>query len=333
MILSYITDAREAYARTIYEKIAGSKGFTISLRYDTKWVEPSLVKNVDDSLKNNFILMCFLEGNDGTIHTLNALACRYAKIIKCEVVSNSLNITAELLGFPSSAKLKALTADCDERGLCKPGPKDGYFVVESRSPTWESTNDYKPESWMKIVEKLACTKYFAQSSFIYVEKVCAESNKTTITTDGNSFELMSGNKFKIYYHLYGKSVESRLHRYTFQLEGDGIRALTKDDFNTEWGIGGGEFKFLVTSPPAGNNIAYSKITLKPTGSEAKGFEILFHIASIQPLWAKVERVLFVAISAGGATAAGVLPATVPVFIKLSLIFLGALGLGLASLKK
>ena len=107
MILSYITDAREAYARTIYEKIAGSKGFTISLRYDTKWVEPSLVKNVDDSLKNNFILMCFLEGNDGTIHTLNALACRYAKIIKCEVVSNSLNITAELLGFPSSAKLKA----------------------------------------------------------------------------------------------------------------------------------------------------------------------------------------------------------------------------------
>ena len=326
MIVIYITDARESYARTVFQEVGLPAGARVKLRYSVTWIQPPLH---DGLYSNSFIgrdvLICYLDGNRGNLDTAKSVACRYARITESEHISNFVSIECVLRGFPSSAKLSDLFSAADQAGLLSPGPRSGFFVVDATISTEERFGETSADRWENVVKRMTECSFFREASFLYCEGLMSLRGQHLTHQDG-VFRLKAGSTIRARIQTYAITNESRLHHYELRVDDSAIQAVDGPAISLTFGRE--VFDVQLLAFPS-NRQRPSLIRVEPGQGENASFFTISVLIMPRRLAAGMQR-LAIAASGAAAAVAGILPSSIPLGIRVALLIVGSLGLGLSA---
>jgi hypothetical protein len=326
MIVVYITDARDEYARTIFDKVGLPPGCTVKLRYAEKWIQPALRESLaSNSFTGRDVLVCYLNGNKGDLSAARAVACRYGQIFKSECIADFASIECKLLGFPSSPDLPDLFASADARGVLSPGPGSGFFLASADAPGEESLMDASPSRWGKVVSKLADCSFFRSASFLYCEGL-TNSHGQKLSCEAGSFRIRANSIIRARIHTSAVSNESRLHHYEIRADDRAIEILDTNNISLAYGNEFFDVPIIVL-PTDRSHPTIVRIEVG-AGEQGASLAIPFNIQHRKIAIAAQRSAI--AVSGAAAATAGVLPATVPLWGKVVLLAAGSIGLGLSA---
>lgn len=326
MIVVYISDARDEYARTIFEKVGLPAGTRAKLRYSDKWISSPLRTGIhENQLTGSSVLLCYLEGNRGNLTSARAVPCRYARIIKSERISDFVGIDCELLGFPGSAKLADLISSADANGIVHPGPRSGSFITNVDVPIPDSLEDVTADRWGVIVHELSTCAFFKDASFVYCEKLTSSHDRQIACRNG-AFPINGGTLFTARIHTYAITKESRLHDYALRVDSSAVEMIDGSQISVAFGR---EFFDVQFSALPTDRIRPARIRLEPGPGENGTFFVL----SVEILNRRLGTALrrgSIALSGAAAATAGILPDSAPIALRIVLLAAGSIGLGLSA---
>ncbi len=326
MITVYITDARDEYARTMFEKIGLPPGASVKLRYSAKWIEPKLRQELDaNKLPGRIALLCFMNGNRGDLQDAKAVACRYARILKSEKIASFVNIDCQVLGFPHTAAPKELFASADSHGLTSPGPREGLFIVNAEQLHQEPLDRAGPDRWGNVAEELSKCSFFRTASFVYWERL-SNSRGREIACQNGIYKINATSAFTARIHTLAITKESRLHQYEIRVDGTLLEVISDPEISVAFGREFFDLRFTTLST---DRTRLTRIRLAPgTGENGSFFVVPLEIIT-RKVGLMIRRSA-IAISGAAAATAGVLPSAAPIGVRIGLIVLGSIGLGLST---
>jgi len=326
VIIIYITDARESYARTVFQEVGLPAGARVKLRYSQTWIQSPVRDGLyTNRLVGRDVLICYMDGNRGNLANAKAVACRYAKITASEHISNFVSIECELRGFPSSARPAELFSTADAAGLLSPGPRSGLFVVSAEISQEEQLTDTSPDRWENVVRGMNECSYFRSASFLYCESLMSLRGQGLACQNG-AFRFKAGATIRARIHTYAVSTESRLHHYELRVDDSAIDAVDGPTISLTYGRE--IFDLRLAALPTSRQRP-SLIRIEPgQGENASFFTISITIAP-RRLATAIQR-LAIAMSGAAAATAGILPTSVPIGVRIALIVVGSLALGLSA---
>lgn len=326
MIVIYITDAREAYARTVFQELGLPAGARVKVRYSEAWIQPPLRDGLDSNrLGGRDVLICYMDGNRGNLENAKAVACRYAQVTESERVSSFVSIECELRGFPSSARLSDLFAAADSVGLLSPGPRSGFFVVNAEISSEEQLMDTGPHRWEHVVKRMTECSFFETASFLYCESLTSRHGQH-VPCQGGAFRLKVSAVVQARIHTFAITNESRLHHYELRFDDSAIEAVDGSAISLTFGREVFDVRLLALPS---DRSRMSLIRVEPGPGENGSFFTLSINIVRRRLVALTQR-LAIAISGAAAATAGILPSTVPIAVKITLLIIGSVGLGLSA---
>lgn len=326
MIIIYITDAREAYARSVFQEIGLPARARVKLRYSQTWIQPPLRDGLyNNKLVGRDVLICYLDGNRGSLANAVAVACRYAQVTESERFSNFVSIECELRGFPSSPRLSDLFSTADPAGLLRPGPRAGLFVVDAEISQEERFTDIGPDRWEQVVRRMNECSFFKTASFLYCERLTNHRGQNLACQNG-TFRFRAGTIVSARIHTYAVTNESRLHHYEIRVEDSAVQAVDRPTISLTYGRE--VFDVRLAALPT-NKQWPSLIRIEPGPSENASFFTISIYITPRRLAAAVQRLL-IAASAAAAATAGILPSTAPLGARIALVVIGSIGLGLSA---
>ena len=326
MIVIYITDAREEYARTVFQELGLPAGARVRLRYSEVWIQPPLRSGLNSNhLVGRDALICYMDGNRGNLENAKAVACRYAQITKSEQVTDFVSIECDLRGFPSSPRLPDLFAAADNSGILSPGPRSGFFVVNADISSEEQLMNTGPDRWGLVARRMTECSFFATASFLYCENLTNLHGQRVACQDG-TFRFKVNEKVCARIHTFAVTNESRLHHYEIQVDDNCIETI--DESVIMLTSGREVFDVRLIAIPGGRpRPSLIRVTSGP-GENGSFFTISIYVTS-RRLAAAIQR-LAISVSGAAAATAGILPSTVPLGIRIALIVAGSLALGLSA---
>jgi hypothetical protein len=326
VIVIYITDARETYARTVFQELGLPAGARVKVRYSDTWIQPPLRDGLyANRLVGRDVLICYMDGNREDLGTATAVACRYAQITKSEHVSDFVSIECELRGFPSSPRLPDLFAAADPAGLLTPGPRSRFFVVNADVSSEEQLTDTSPNRWEPVVKRMTECSFFETASFLYCERLTNRRGQRLACQDG-AFRFKTNSTVRARIHTFAITNESRLHHYEIRVDDSAIE--TVDGSAIQLTFGKEIFDMNLLALPSDRSRP-SLIRIEPgPGENGSFFTISIHI--VRRRLAAVTQRLAIAVSGAAAATAGILPDTVPIAARVGLLIAGSLGLGLSA---
>jgi hypothetical protein len=326
MIVVYITDAREEYARTVFQELGLPAGARVNLRYSHTWIQPPLRDRLyANGLVGRDVLICYMDGNHGDLSSAKAVACRYGQLTRSERVSDFVSMECALRGFPSSAKVSDLFATADSAGLVSPGPRSGFFVVDANIPHDERLVDTGPDRWGPVVERMTECTFFETASFLYFENF-TRARGQTIACESGAFRFKAGAMIRARIHTFAITNESRLHHYELRTDDSAVEAIDGSVIPLTFGREVFDVR-LLTLPTERSRP--SRIIVEPgAGENGSVFTISIDIAARR--LAATARRLAIAASGAAAATAGILPSTVPLAARIALVVIGSVGLGLSA---
>ncbi len=326
MIVIYITDARESYARTVFQEVGLPAGARVKLRYSENWIQPPLRDPLNSNqLTGRDVLICYMDGNRGDLSGAKAVACRYGQITESEQISDFVSIECVLHGFPSSPRLSDLFPAADPVGLLGPGPKSRLFVVNADISNDERLTDSSPSRWEAVVRRMNECSFFRTASFLYCESLTNQRGQR-LACQGGAFRLRAGAIIRARIHTYAVSNESRLHHYELRVDDSAVDTIDGSAISLTYGRE--VFDVRLHALPI-NRRRPSRIRVEPgPGENASFFTISVNItpSRIAPTLQRVA----IALSGGAAATAGILPSSVPIGVRVALLAVGSIGLGLSA---
>jgi hypothetical protein len=326
VIVIYITDAREEYARTVFQELGLPAGARVRLRYSEVWIQPPLRNGLNSNhLVGRDALICYMDGNRGNLENAKAVACRYAQITKSERVTDFVSVECELRGFPSSPKLRDLFAAADNSGILSPGPRSGFFVVNADISSEEQLMNTGPDRWGSVARRMTKCSFFATASFLYCESFTNRRGERIVCQDG-TFHFRAGETIRARIHTFAITNESRLHHYEIQVDDSCVETVDGPAILLTFGKEVFDVRLLAIP---GGRPRPSLIRIGPgLGENGSFFAISIHVAP-RRLAATIQR-LAISLSGAAAATAGILPSTVPLGIRIALIITGSLALGFSA---
>jgi hypothetical protein len=326
VIVIYITDAREEYARTAFQALGLPTGARVRLRYSEVWIQPLLRDGlISNRLVGRDVLICYMDGNRGNLENAKAVACRYAQIIQSEQVADFVSLECELRGFPSSPKLPDLFAAADNSGILRPGPRSDFFVVNADISSEEQLTETGPDRWGLVARRMTECTFFETASFLYLESLTNLHGQRIMCQDG-SFRFMANEMVRARIHTFAVTNESRLHHYEIQVDDRSIEFIDRSVIIPTFGREVFDVRLL---PIPGGRPRPSLIRVASgPGENGSFFTISIHVIP-RRLAVTIQR-LAISISGAAAATAGILPSSVPLGVRIALIVVGSLGLGLSA---
>lgn len=326
MIVIYVTDAREEYARTVFQEMGLPAGSRIKLRYSQVWVQPPLRQGLGaNRLAGRDVLICYMDGNRGRLQSARAVACRYARVTESEQVANFVSIECELRGFPSSPRVSDLFASADAGGMLSPGPRLGFFVVNADISSEEKFTDTGPERWGLVAQRLTECSFFATASFLYCESLTNHRGQRVPCQDG-AFRIRTNTMVTARIHTFAVTNESRLHHYELSIDDSAVEAVDGSAISLTFGREIFDVRLLAI--PSSRQRP-SRIRIEPgQGQNGSFFTIAINVAP-RRLGTAFRR-LAIAVSGAAAATAGILPESIPLPARIVLLVAGSLGLGLSA---
>jgi hypothetical protein len=326
VIVIYITDARESYARTVFQEVGLPAGARVKLRYSQTWIQPPLRDGLyTNRLIGRDVLICYMDGNRGNLANAKAVACRYAKVTKSEHISDFVSIECELRGFPSSARPGELFSAADTAGLLSPGPRSGLFVVSADISPEEQLTDTSADRWETVVRRMNECSYFRTASFLYCQSLTSLGGQSLACQNG-TFRLKAGATIRARIHTYAVSTESRLHHYELRVDDSAIDTVDGPAISLTYGRE--IFDVRLIALPSSRQRP-SLIRIEPGQGENASFFTISITIRPKRLARAIQR-LAIAVSGAAAATAGILPTSVPIGVRIALIVAGSLGLGLSA---
>ncbi len=326
MIVIYITDAREAYARTVFQELGLPAGARVKVRYSYTWIQPPLRDGLyANQLVGRDVLICYMEGNRGDLNTANAVACRYAQVTESERVADFVSIECVLRGFPSSARLPDLFAGADATGLLSPGPRSGFFVVNADTSSEEQLTNAGPDRWGLVVRRMTECSFFETASFLYCESLTNRHGQR-ITCQGGAFRFKTNTTVRARIHTFAITNESRLHHYEVRVDDSAIDTIDGSAISLTFGREVFDVRLLALPSDRSRP---SLIRIEPGPGENGSF-FTISIFIVRRRLAVAAQRLAIALSGAAAATAGILPGTVPISARIALIIVGSVGLGLSA---
>lgn len=326
MIVIYITDAREEYARTAFQELGLPAGARVKLRYSEVWIQPPLRSGLKSNrLVGHDVLICYMDGNRGNLENAKAVACRYAQITESEQVADFVSMECELRGFPSSPKLPDLFAATDSSGILSPGPRSGSFVVNADISSEEMLTDTGPDRWGVVAGLMTECSFFAAASFLYCESL-TKFHGQRVPCQNGTFRFKANEMIRARIHTFAITNESRLHNYKIQVDDSSIETIDDPVISLTFGREVFDVRLLAISS---SRPRPSQIRVEPgPGENGSFFTISIHVTP-RRLAATIRR-LAISVSGAAAATAGILPSTIPLGVRIALIVVGSLGLGLSA---
>lgn len=326
MIVIYITDAREEYARTAFQELGLPAGARVRLRYSEVWIQPPLRSGLNSNhLVGRDVLICYMDGNRGNLENAKAVACRYAKITKSERVTDFVSMECELRGFPSSPKLPDLFAAADNSGILSPGPRSGFFVVNADTSSEEQLMNTGPDRWGLVAKQMTECSFFATASFLYCESLTNPHGQRVVCQDG-IFRFKASETVHARIHTFAVTNESRLHHYEIQVDDSCLETIDGSAILPTFGKEVFDIQLLAIP---GGRPRPSLIRVGPGQGENGSFFTISIYVIPRRLAATIQR-LAISLSGAAAATAGILPSTVPLGIRIALIVAGSLALGFST---
>lgn len=326
MITIYISDARDEYARTVFEKVGLPTGTRVKVRYSIKRIHPTLRPGIDNnSLIGRSVAICYMSGNRGDLSSAKALACRYARVAKSERISDFASIECELLGFPATPTVSDLLRSVDSQGLLDPGPRLGFFVIDADRVTDEILTETSGDRWGEIVRELTSCSFFRDASFLYWEGFTNSHGRGLVCPQG-AFRVSAGSIVTAQVHTYGVTRESRLHEYEILVDTTAIESIDGEQVAVAFGREFFELRFAMLPS---ERFRATRIRVAPgSGENGSFFAVPIEILT-RKLSSAVKRTS-IAVSGAAAATAGILPAGAPISLRIGLIVAGSIGLGLST---
>jgi hypothetical protein len=326
VIVIYITDAREAYARTVFQELGLPAGARVKVRYTKTWIQPPLRDGLHaNGLIGRTVLICYMDGNRSNLNAAKAVACRYAQITESERVSDFVSIECVLRGFPSSTRLSDLFATADAAGLLSPGPRSGFFVVNADISSEERLTDAGPDRWELVVQRMTECSFFKTASFLYCESLTNRQGQRITCQDG-AFRFKASTTVRARIHTFAITNESRLHHYELRVDDSAIETIDGSAISLTFGREVFDVRLLALPS---DRTRPSRIIVEPgPGENGSSFTISIYIAR-RRLAAAMQR-LAIAVSGAAAATAGILPSTVPIGARIALLVIGSMGLALSA---
>jgi hypothetical protein len=326
MIVAYITDAREEYARTVFQELGLPAGARVKLRYSYSWIQPPLRDHLyANRLVGRDVLICYMDGNHGDLSTAKTVACRYGQLTKSERISDFISMECALGGFPSSAKVSDLFAAADGIGLLNPGPRSGFFVINADISDDEQLQDASADRWSSVVERMTECSFFGTASFLYFESFIRARGQN-VACESGAFRFKAGAMVRARIHTFAVTNESRLHHYELRTDDSAVEAIDGSVISLTFGREVFDVR-LLTLPTERSRP--SRIIVEP-GPAENGSAFTISIDIVARRLAATVRRLAIASSGAAAATAGILPSTVPLVARIALVVVGSIGLGLSA---
>lgn len=331
MIIIYVTDARPQYPPSILVTAAMPVGAKNQYRYAIKWLTPSLLDDWKANLLNNTdVLICYLEGNSGTLDNARAFPVRFGKVNRTDIHGSYATIEVILGDFCSIRSLYELTHLSGSDNIVSPGPREKKFVVDISVQRRPGNNHDTITTWQAITEELAGTAAFANASFTFFEGAFQEaSSEQALRPKEGVLELAPNSSYEFVFHVLAPSLEARTHSYTLHVEDSIIHMVDSNDLRLKYKFT--TFRLLVrtvhTLRPEDTTL---KLSLETVGV---GSEFSLRLRVTPTGLSQVRALAFPSISAATAASAGVLPSHTPIWIRISMVTAGSIGLAVSSRRK
>lgn len=201
MIVVQISDARPQYVQSAVNLCALPVGATTPLRYDLRWVEPSLVARVQRREQLENLILCYLSGNVGGLAHARSIPVRQAVVDRAEIVGKFLVVEARVGPFFDLSVLEATATSAVSAHLLA-DPRRGYFVYPSpaRIDDIALVNNDVVRGWQHVVEKLGATSSLATAGFCLLEGVRLVDGEMTKFDRAGLLDLMPGRNYEVVLH-------------------------------------------------------------------------------------------------------------------------------------
>lgn len=200
LIVVQITDARPQYVQSAVNICALPVGAMAPLRYDLRWVQPSLVTQVRRKEGLDGLILCYLSGNIGDLATARSIPMRQAVVEHAEVVGKFLVVEARVGSFFDLSFLQAAASGAS--GSLLAGPRAGHFVYSSPNEieTVAIIDEDVVSGWQHVVESLGRTPSLEAANFCLFEGVRLVDGEMVRFDRTGSLILAPGRNYDVVLH-------------------------------------------------------------------------------------------------------------------------------------
>ena len=327
MIVVNITDAKLQYLQSAIGVCALPVGASVPLRYNTKWVQQSILERVRKGKPLPPLALFFLSGNRPGLRDAREIPMRQASVKSAEIIGEYLVIEACVGEFYNESFIMA----CSNPGMLEKllaFPKRGNFVFEDPGVVGRlaSLGVATAESWQFVVKHLGATPSLADAHFCLIEQIKEVGSDKVATFERDSLLLAANRHYEVLIHTAtsrsnAESRPSAVFALTQELGGlSDTQDVSMADKYYKRTIG-----FSTRDP---RRQAHGTLNLRSGVSLSPNIDIK---AAIPGHWG-VELLRRCLMGGGAALAgsSGVIPETVPIVVKVLLVVVGAFLIAFAS---
>lgn len=228
--------------------------------------------------------------------------------------------------FVGSRALTELVDDPSTSGVLNAGPADGVFVSSVKATGFGRTNDQTTDlgEWQHTIALLAEMDFFAHASFLYCESLTEANRILRPTSDG--YRLVSGRSYELTIHVLvpNTSGSPQLSRTNVDEDVLRLREPAELRFGHKYSTHSIPIRTVKTSH---GNSGFLRISpdVAIVGPEVK-IQVYIEDGRIQ----RLRSLASLAVPAGLAASAGILPPSAPIWLKAGMVVVGSAGLALAA---
>lgn len=327
MIVVNITDAKLQYLQSAIAVCALPVGASVPLRYNTKWVQQSILERVREGKTLPPLALFFLSGNRPGLREAREIPMRQASVKSAEIIGEYLVLEACVGEFYNESFIMACSNPGMLEGLLA-FPKQGNFVFEDPGivSRLASFGDATAEAWQFVVKHLGATSSLADAHFCLVEQIRDVGGDKVATFDSESLLLAANRHYEVLIHTVTScSKVDSTPVATFALTQELGDVNDVPDFPMIRKYDQRTIGFSTRDP---RRQAHGTLNLRSGVSLSPNIDIK---AAIPGRWG-VELLRRCLMGGGAALAgsSGVIPETVPIVVKVLLVVVGAFLIAFAS---
>lgn len=201
MIVVNITDAKLQYLQSAIGVCALPVGASVPLRYNTKWVQQSILERVRKDKPLPPLALFFLSGNRPGLREAREIPMRQASVKSAEIIGEYLVIEACVGEFYNESFIMACSnPEMLEKLLTL--PKRGNFVFEDPGivSRLSSLGAATAEAWQFVVKHLGATPSLTDAHFCLVEQIKEVGSDKVATFERDSLLLAASRHYEVLIH-------------------------------------------------------------------------------------------------------------------------------------